>query len=404
MPHQSERRHLGERILGAWAGLLSVAFVVLIAGSFSNDVSPAALAPVETTSPVSLSGGAPETSEDVVVADPVPLAAPAPSEPDRSVGQDGNGGGVDLNTDGTGGFTETEWGWVARMAEVGERQGFEEIIEFYGRDPRLSPMCHQLVHELGRQSFVRHQSLAVALEFETDWCGAGFTHGVMEMWGRQAYVEGSERSLADECIGTGLVGPQVCGHGVGHAVMQDDPGLQVAFERCARLDQQLVWDCIDGVMMLYSQTYMRPESSDGGDDGFSVNEFCGLMPDGFVTNCQWIAGAFWLGVTGNPSRPQALEQCLSLVGDEFASLRCAHGVGETVPDVTGWDPVAARDECGKGPDSLRDVCTQAAWRVLSMFMEQDGQGELCAKLPVEQQQACRDALANPLMNRNAGAV
>lgn len=250
-------------------------------------------------------------------------------------------------------------------------------------------------HELGRRAYKAYSDLGKALGFETGWCGGGFTHGVFEAWGRTFDAVSESSSLAAQCASLSLR-DQSCGHGIGHAIMQTTPELSSALSTCGSLPDNLAWDCIDGVMMLYSQSYLAPAPDDPRPDmGFSVKSFCDLIPGKYLQKCEWIAGATWLGVTRNPDRGRAMQQCLSLKATDLSALRCAYGIGDTVPDVSGWDGDKAVEVCRTGPDNLESWCIEAALRLLNNFMKDAGKPGLCPTVSQKNQQLCLSAVAAP---------
>lgn len=300
------------------------------------------------------------------------------------------------------GLSVTELGWVERVLEAGLVAGFSELVGELGHNPAGNVRCHQVTHEIGRRSWVMYRDLVTALSFEPNWCGQGYTHGVIEMWGREEYQPGMSRQLADTCRQTGVIGGSECAHGIGHAVMQDFPELEVAIGRCGELYDEMVFDCLDGVLMIYSQNELAPDSLDAGrsDLGFSVVEFCGLLPVRFATECDWIAGPFWQNATGSLDRSKSLAQCLELAADSLSPYRCAFGVGGNVPDTTGWDPNAALDDCNKGPTALVAACVQGAWRVLDHFMELDGQQSVCQRVESRYREVCVSYISGPNPREN----
>lgn len=178
--------------------------------------------------------------------------------------------------------------------------------------------------------------------------------------------------------------------------MQTVPELPDALSTCGSLPENLAWDCIDGVMMLYSQSYLAPSPDDPRSDmGFSIKDFCNLIPGKYLQKCEWIAGATWLGVTRNPDRGRALEQCLTLKATEMSSLRCAYGIGDTVPDVSGWDGDKAVEVCRSGPDNIEGWCVEAALRLLNNFMKDAGKAGLCDSISEKNKALCAAAVSAP---------
>lgn len=295
---------------------------------------------------------------------------------------------------------EVEWKWVARAVEVGEEQTFRELLKEYDKDPKRSSNCHQLSHELGRRALLRHKSLPVTLAFETGWCGGGYSHGVFEAWGRTHDDLPSPQQMTKECTVKGI--NRTCGHGVGHALMQESQDLKKNFAYCGELDKELTWNCIDGVMMIFSQSYLAPERTDPRPDmGFSVAKYCGLVPSGYIHACEWTAGATWLGVTRNPDRARALRQCLDLKSSVYAPRRCAYGLGETVLDVSGWDADMAVKICAEGPSSLAVHCQESALRLLQALAKEAGKPDICATASSDTKALCVKAKASPYRYRTA---
>ena len=295
---------------------------------------------------------------------------------------------------------EVEWKWVARAEVVGEEQTFRELLKDYDKDPKRSANCHQLSHELGRRALLRHKSLPVTLAFETGWCGGGYSHGVFEAWGRTNDEMPSPQQMTKECTVKGI--NRSCGHGVGHALMQESQDLKKNFAYCGKLDKEIAWNCIDGVMMIFSQSYLKPERTDPRPDmGFSVSKYCALVPSAYLHACEWTAGATWLGVTRNPDRARALRQCLDLKSSVYAPRRCAYGLGETVLDESGWDPDMAVKICAEGPSHLAVHCQESALRLLQSLAKEAGKDDVCATASVATKKLCVKAKAAPYRVRTA---
>lgn len=296
--------------------------------------------------------------------------------------------------DGLTALREQEWKWVRRTEAVGEKIAFAEMVKEYDKDPVNEPYCHQMVHELGRQSYLRHKDLEVALSFETNFCGGGFSHGVFESWGRTDGKGQSALQLSAECDAM-TTNPTACGHGIGHAIMQSAPPLDKAVATCSALSFRYQWPCIDGVTMMYAMSFLTPDPNDPRPDkGFNIKEFCSLIPDRWAERCEYAAGALWVGVTHFEDRSVALKQCLLLERDAFSAQRCSYGIGDTVLDQAGWDASKVFSICRSGPSNVWVGCAKNALRRLVLLSQQAKRSDPCKPLVAPDREFCTQAGAS----------
>lgn len=294
-------------------------------------------------------------------------------------------------------LTDSDHAWLDRAATDGEAVVLAELEAQVDYDPQTSVLCHELVHELGRQAYDRHDDIDTALEPATDWCGGGYVHGVFEGWGRTVPIATIAARAGDVCQVTENL-MQLCHHAIGHALMQSDPPITTAAQGCTGVAREYLWSCVEGIVMVDALINTRQcedhcdatelDPADAPFYGFDLNEFCALVPADIIGDCEFAAGFTWV-MTVYDGHGLALGACNALDGGEPAAHRCAFGVGRGVLEFVGFDIDDVAAQCAKGPGELVETCVDGAIETMHQYAQRAGIDDLCATFPDEWADNCR---------------
>ena len=125
--------------------------------------------------------------------------------------------------------------------------------------------CHFSVHHIGYAAFEKNPDLAENLMEGISTCRNGFYHGVLSAYFDNLESEGKDFSNwykegCDEFVDTKKYQP--CLHGIGHGLVfyyNDD--LESSVDACHELPVDQSSDCIDGVMMQYTDNELTASTS-----------------------------------------------------------------------------------------------------------------------------------------------
>jgi hypothetical protein len=257
----------------------------------------------------------------------------------------------------------------------------------------VASICHDLVHEIGRASFLKYKSLEEALTFQNSFCSSGYIHGVFEEYFINDEISSSTLSTLCDNIPLPFDAWQ-CNHGIGHALMYQSGGDIVnTLQICSQsLSHQASLPCFNGAYMeLFNREIMLHEAS-------SINpenpfEICSSMtikqsdcylysPTYFTLNLDW-------------SYEDTLEKCLDLEG--APRLSCINGTASEATNRTQhnmkkvfalcdrFEPSAELRACIRGASTITIFVTASIDKALFACNEAGKYKEQCRTVVKEYQ-------------------
>ena len=135
----------------------------------------------------------------------------------------------------------------------GATTAIQNLIDLASNNEAIAAQCHDLLHEIGKEAFIKYGDFSKAIAHQTDYCNSGYIHGLFE-----AYFESKDGEileidgLCDNYSQTGRpFDSWQCYHGVGHGFMYQHGGdLTKALDSCDQLTtSQNINYCTNGVYM-----------------------------------------------------------------------------------------------------------------------------------------------------------
>jgi hypothetical protein len=154
----------------------------------------------------------------------------------------------------------------AIVEKEGASQAISALKEHAEKDTLVSAVCHDILHEIGKETYRKDNDLAQSLSLRDDFCNSGYLHGVFE-----AYFSDAPEPLS----GIGAVCSSYgeaqrpfdlwqCNHGLGHGLMYyTDGSLAEALSLCSEVvAPPHVSDCQNGVYMeLFNGEFLAGENT-----------------------------------------------------------------------------------------------------------------------------------------------
>jgi len=148
----------------------------------------------------------------------------------------------------------------------GATVAINNLVFMSSNNETIAAQCHDLLHEIGKEAFIKYGDFSIAIMHQTDFCNSGYIHGLFE-----AYFESKEGevleidSLCEAYSKTGRpFDSWQCYHGVGHGFMYQHGGdLTKALDSCSKLSTtKNINYCTNGVYMeLFNNEILANEPS-----------------------------------------------------------------------------------------------------------------------------------------------
>ncbi len=237
------------------------------------------------------------------------------------------------------------------------RIAIETLRDKASKKAAVSESCHDLVHEIGRSSLKKYQTLEQALTYQSDFCNSGYIHGVFEQYFTQNSID--PNTLATLCTGsTRLFDAWQCHHGIGHGLMYQNGGdIKATLETCANsLDAVAATECQNGAYMelfnneilLHELSFIIEENPLASCETMTIEQDdCYLYaPTYYTQNLNW--------------QPEAvLDACLTL--ENKPRLSCINGTASEAAKRNQYDLTEAFKLCKRfEPSDELTVCVKGA--------------------------------------------
>lgn len=253
---------------------------------------------------------------------------------------------------------------AARAIEAGGPAAVTELEHAAGTDRVFHGLCHNLMHEEGRQIGTKLGSQAAVTttmrlvpDSQTGTCGAGMTHGIFE-----GYVERHGLSRADSSAFTIMCGKLSdrmrrydCTHGLGHAATRrNDLDVEPSLRFCSAMPEPGAGDCASAVLMTHAEgPTLRGGPLAESRDGEELSAYCTRQPQGEarILCHRWIA----LTPSFSPAlgRSDVVRACSLAERDSPEQLACFVGLGRQLPGAdrtacVGLGAATAAASCSYG--------------------------------------------------------
>lgn len=225
-----------------------------------------------------------------------------------------------LNTQQT---LQDQTGELVGLVETGDLElALEQLDERSQSSAELLNNCHGVAHRMGHAAFEKIGK--EALQYGSDLCGAGFTHGVIESYFGTFHVQDLTQEVEDICA------PALelkCFHGVGHGLMIVLEGdVQKSLEYCSVVKEfPMRSNCYDGVFM---------SVFDNEDTGVTRNwslfvdpwQYCKTFGEDFASHCYFYLPRYFITSSSFDAQKFA-EDCKNYAPTEVYKFSCARGAG-----------------------------------------------------------------------------
>lgn len=221
-------------------------------------------------------------------------------------------------------FIDRKNHYTAMVGTLGPEETMLRLERDTRQDARTSTMCHLLAHEVGKAAFFKLRSFTLAIQFRSEVCNAGFTHGVIEaFFSTQNNLDDAVSTACKDMNPFGYKGWQ-CYHGIGHGIMvATGNDLPATLQTCGRFDQASKRACINGAFMenFNTQENLHPSRFLNKNDPFFP---CETQSDADKNDCYVYAPTYYLTLF-----PGQYEQAFAWCTKAPASYvdHCVTGVG-----------------------------------------------------------------------------
>lgn len=275
-----------------------------------------------------------------------------------------------------------------KLRRLVETKGVSEAVSYLDTtvkaDPALEDLCHGLSHVIGETAYQRF-GYEEALQFESDVCGSGYVHGVIE-----SYLLTVE-DIASEILTLCPANAPKCYHGIGHGLMyrsrNDLPGSLALCDTLPLRKDKI--QCAEGVFMENVEADPVSHPTDylrAGDPFFP----CRGQSDIYEGVCAFYAPRSFLH-----EHPRAYEDAFAWCEtvEEGPRDACVKGVGEIAVKQNITDPLFVEHICDLAVPERRHYCIQG---MVSYFIVHHGATSkaraLCSQLKEENVSACKQVV------------
>lgn len=260
---------------------------------------------------------------------------------------------------------------------------FSELRKAYKVDINVRSYCHTITHQVGHKAYYLY-GMAGALTYVDDFCGSGYTHGVVE-----EAVKNNPRLLDNPkniCSGLAPDLFERCYHGLGHGIQKLFEDLKLSLPYCISRDKMFSGRCTEGVYMEYFTSYYT--KGDTNLDPFKTCAEPGMLNSGV---CYFYAPIGYLK-ENRLGHEYMLDRCSS-IQDANSSANCIKGtMSRFVKDRP--DETAKIDNlCGSFSDiQKRQACIKGALSYTLVHYGKKSAGKSLCDILKNSKQECLDLL------------
>lgn len=253
-------------------------------------------------------------------------------------------------------------------------------------DSKVMASCHELLHDLGKQSYEKYHDFAKAMQFRDETCISGYTHGVIEAYFTTSPQIFSHFTSVCAHYQSGTYVRWECNHGIGHGLMYFTANnLPYSLKKCLQFTKTSDQDaCASGIYMenFNSDLSLHPSRYVSFSDPLKPCREYNIYP----VECYSTAPIFFLNYR-NYDFSGALAWCDS--APVFYRQYCYRGVGEQMARRQFASPVATEQLCSSQGKKKQLPCISemVSW-YLDYYASEKELMPVCNKLRPEDKQMC----------------
>ncbi len=279
------------------------------------------------------------------------------------------------------------------VREEDPRTALDQLEEDAQSSAEISAVCHDLLHRIGSEAFLKYRSFDTAISFHRDFCNSGYLHGIFESFFTQ--VEDPLDSLTTLCTSkTFLRRPfdlWQCYHGLGHGLMYLTEGdLEESLRLCDGQREEGRESCYNGVYMEAFNAEVLPFEQDLVErDPLDVCTEASVAK----IDCYTYVATAW-----SQLREVSFEEMFRLCSSaEYGyDAICVVGIGSEAMKRNMLAKEGVFTLCMNAPSTeYRTMCTQG---LVGMYLNQMGSYEsglgLCTVMPDALKAVCNERVAS----------
>lgn len=238
----------------------------------------------------------------------------------------------------------------ATLAAEGPEAAMNALQALTLAEPETLAVCHGLAHELGHANLERAgNNLQKALEYQSDICGSGFIHGMIESSFAQMTDVRTEMLTVCDGVDTGK-----CYHGVGHGLMfYANNDLPFALQLCDTYSSgEARARCYEGAFMenFSSDESMHPSAYRNPDEPLFP---CADQESKYKGACYFYAPRYYLAIHKG-AYADMLAICLTAESGQQDT--CARGVGSALAKLNLGNASLLEQICTAADPSQLNAC------------------------------------------------
>lgn len=281
--------------------------------------------------------------------------------------------------------------YKALLEKENPRVALNKLREEIKTNDGLSRSCHEIVHALGHEAYMKYSDFAKALEYQDEVCNSGYLHGIIEShFSTTNNIFDTINSVCSNYDAKKFIGWE-CYHGVGHGLMfYTSNDLNKSISLCESYkDSTKSSSCTNGVFMENFNTNQKIHPSDYLDKN---NPFypCNLQNEKYKSDCYTYAPTYYLSLNKN-DYSKALDWCKG--AEQGYDTICSFGVGSQIIKENINNPKLVEDICMHADKNLISSCISG---MVNLYINHFGNLEpaesLCNKLEESNKLSCKNTV------------
>lgn len=239
-----------------------------------------------------------------------------------------------------------------KLKKENPRAAIELLKKKMADNPAVLQSCHELLHEVGRESYRKYKDFGMAAQYQDEVCVSGYIHGIIEEYFQQA--EDVDVAMLSVCekYPKGKYITWECYHGIGHGLMYfSDNDLPLSVQKCGLFKDTFAQSaCANGAYMenfnadevVHPSRYLDPK------DPFSP-----CRNSVFRTDCFMNVAIYTLKAQ-NYHYQKVFDMCRAFTGGDRSSCTLGAGVQMTRRNMDDVDFID--DFCMHQKDDQVEPC------------------------------------------------
>ena len=222
-----------------------------------------------------------------------------------------------------------------KLQKENPRMAIELLKKKMAENPAVLQSCHELLHEVGRESYRKYEDFGRAIQYQEEICVSGYIHGIIEEYFQQAEDVDVAMMSVCEKYPEGKYITWECYHGIGHGLMYfNDNNLPLSLQKCALLKDSFAQSaCANGAYMenfnaddvVHPSQYLDPK-----------DPFASCRNSVFRTDCFMNVAIYTLRAQ-NYNYQKVFDMCKEFKGGDRSSCTLGAGVQMTRRNMDSVD-------------------------------------------------------------------